>query len=204
MTATEITDTEITDWESRRPKRADARRNYDAVVEAARAAFARDGVDTSIDEIARSAGVGNATLYRHFPTRDELIAVALAENMAAVHKRGAELAETEEPLVALREWLLATIAQIGTYGGLPDSVLDAAGREGSLLGVTCTHMQETTQALLARAQEAGEIRADVRMDELFDLAAGIAWVISRDSAADTTRAGRLLDLALVGLIARQT
>lgn len=111
-----MTATEITDWESRRPKRADARRNYDAVIEAARAAFARYGVDTSIDEIARSAGVGNATLYRHFPTRDELISAALAENMAAVHKRGTELAGAEEPLTALREWLLATIAQISTYG----------------------------------------------------------------------------------------
>lgn len=197
-----MTATEITDWESRRPKRADARRNYDAVVEAARAAFARDGVDTSIDEIARSAGVGNATLYRHFPTRDELIAVALAENMAAVHKRGTELAGTEEPLVALREWLLATIAQISTYGGLPGSVLDAAGREGSLLGVTCDHMQETTRLLLARAQESGDIRRDVLMDDVFDLAAGIAWVVSRDRSADTDRAGRLLDLALDGVTTR--
>lgn len=198
-----MTATEITDWESRRPKRADARRNYDAVVEAARAAFARDGVDTSIDEIARSAGVGNATLYRHFPTRDELIAVALAENMVAVHKRGAELAGTEEPLVALREWLLATIAQISTYGGLPDSVLDAAGREGSLLGVTCGHMQETTRALLSRAQDSGDIRRDVLMDDLFDLAAGIAWVVSRDRAVDPDRAGRLLDLALDGVTTRE-
>lgn len=197
-----MTATEITDWESRRPKRADARRNYDAVVEAARAAFARDGVDTSIDEIARSAGVGNATLYRHFPTRDELIAVALAENMAAVHKRGTELAGAEEPLVALREWLLATIAQISTYGGLPGSVLDAAGREGSLLGVTCDHMQETTRVLLARAQESGDIRRDVLMDDVFDLAAGIAWVVSRDRSADTDRAGRLLDLALDGVTTR--
>ncbi|MFI5625944.1 TetR/AcrR family transcriptional regulator [Nocardioides sp. NPDC051685] len=197
-----MTATEITDWASRRPKRADARRNYDAVVEAARAAFARDGVDTSIDEIARAAGVGNATLYRHFPTRDELIAVALAENMAAVHTRGAELVGDEKPLAALREWLLATIDQISTYGGLPDSVLDAAGREGSLLGVTCGHMQETTRVLLKQAQDAGEIRRDVRMDELFDLAAGIAWVISRDRTADAARAARLLDLALDGLIPR--
>lgn len=197
-----MTATEITDWESRRPKRADARRNYDAVVEAARAAFARDGVDTSIDEIARSAGVGNATLYRHFPTRDELISAALAENMVAVHKRGTELAGAEEPLAALREWLLATIAQISTYGGLPGSVLDAAGREGSLLGVTCDHMQETTRVLLARAQESGDIRRDVLMDDVFDLAAGIAWVVSRDRSADTDRAGRLLDLALDGVTTR--
>lgn len=81
-------------------------------------------------------------------------------------------------------------------------MLDAAGREGSLLGVTCEHMQETTRTLLARAQESGDIRRDVRMDDVFDLAAGIAWVVSRERAAGPDRAARLLDLALDGVTAR--
>lgn len=184
--------------ESRRPRRADARRNYDAIVEVARQAFARDGVGASIDEIARSAGVGNATLYRHFPTRDDLIVAALAQNMAATHRRGRELIEVDPPLAALREWLRLTIEQISVYGGLPGSLLDSAARAGSLLGTSCTNMQETTQALLSRAQRAGQVREDVTMQEVFDLAAGIAWVVSRDGH-DRGHGARLLDLAFRGL-----
>lgn len=200
MTATEAAiddETAAAAWGLRRPHRADARRNYDAIIDAARDAFVRDGVGTSIDDIARMAGVGNATLYRHFPTRDDLLAAALAENMVAVHRRGTELATGPDPLDALREWLLATIAQISTYGGLPASVLDSAGRQGSALGVTCVQMQDTTRLLLRRAQDADRIRPDITMEELFDLLSGIAWIISRDHRPD--RGARLMDLALEGL-----
>lgn len=182
---------------ARIPRRADARRNYGAVVEAARRAFARDGVGTSIDDIARDAGVGSATLYRHFPTRDDLLAASLAENMAATHRRGLELCDAADPAAALREWLLAVIGQVSTYGGLPGSVLDAAGREGSALGVTCASMQRLTKVLLERAVASGPVRADVTAAELFELASGIAWVVSRDRPHD--RGTRLLDLTLSGL-----
>lgn len=191
---------EIEAAEARRPRRADARRNYDAIVDAARQAFVRDGVGTSIDEIARSAGVGNATLYRHFPTRDDLIVAALAQNMAAAYRRGLELAEVDPPIAALHEWLQLTIEQISTYGGLPGSLLDSAARAGSLLGATCTNMQQTTQTLLLRTQQAAQVREDVTMPEVFDLIAGIAWVVSREG--HDRRGARLLDLALTGLIPR--
>ncbi|BCB83142.1 TetR/AcrR family transcriptional regulator [Phytohabitans suffuscus] len=186
--------------QDRRPRRADARRNYDAIVQAARQAFVRDGVGTSIDDIARSAGVGNATLYRHFPTRDDLIVAALAENMAATHRRGLELAETDPPIAALHEWLHLTVEQISTYGGLPGSLLDSAAHAGSLLGATCTDMQQATQRLLLRAQRARQVREDITMEEIFDLAAGIAWVVSREG--HDRRGARLLDLALTGLAPR--
>ncbi|MDQ7908546.1 helix-turn-helix domain-containing protein [Phytohabitans sp. ZYX-F-186] len=189
--------TDISAWEDRRPRRADARRNYDAIVQAARQAFARHGVGTSIDDIARSAGVGNATLYRHFPTRDDLVVAALAENMAATHHRGLELVQVDPPVAALHEWLHLTVEQISTYGGLPGSLLDSAAHAGSLLGATCTDMQQTTQTLLTRAQRAGQVRDDLTMEEVFDLAAGVAWVASRQG--QHRRGARLLDLALTGL-----
>lgn len=181
----------------RKPMRADARRNYAAIVDAARRAFVREGVGTSIDEIARAAGVGNATLYRHFPTRDDLLVAALAETMSATHRRGTELTTAHRPADALREWLLAVVGQVGTYGGLPGSILDAAGRRGSALGVTCAGMQEVTRVLLDRAREVGQVREDVTPGELFDLASGIAWIVSRNRPADGGR--RLLDLALDGI-----
>jgi AcrR family transcriptional regulator len=181
------------------PRRADARRNYDAVVAAAQEAFAREGVGTSIDDIARAAGVGSATLYRHFPTRDDLVVAAISQDVVVTHDRGVELLGAPDPLAALREWLLAVIAQNSTYGGLPASVLDAADRAGSLLGVTCTRMQRLNSALLARAQEAGGVCADLTADELFDLVSGIAWTVSRNRPDD--RGARLLDLALHGVLA---
>lgn len=181
----------------RKPLRADARRNYTAIVEAAREAFVRDGVGTSIDEIARRAKVGNATLYRHFPTRECLIVAALAENIGATHRHGTELLTSGSPSEALREWLLAVVGQVSTYGGLPGSLLDAAGSQSSALGVTCSDMQETTRQLLERAQRDGAVRADVTTGELFDLASGIAWIVSRNRPADG--GARLLDLTLDGL-----
>jgi AcrR family transcriptional regulator len=177
--------------------RADARRNYAAIVEAARRAFLRDGVGTSIDDIARAAGVGNATLYRHFPTRDDLVVAALADNMSATHRRGIELTCADRPADALREWLLAVIGQVSTYGDLPGSILDAASRKGSALGVTCVAMQEITHTLLRRAQAAGGVREDLTTAELFDLASGLAWIVSRSRADDGGR--RLLDLTLDGI-----
>ncbi|MFC5745829.1 TetR/AcrR family transcriptional regulator [Actinomadura rugatobispora] len=181
----------------RKPKRADARRNYEAVVAAAQRAFLRDGAGTSIDEIARAAGVGSATLYRHFPNRDDLLVAALAENMAATHRRGTELVSAPRPAEALRAWLLAMIDQVSTYGDLPGRVLDAAGSRNSALGVTCASMQEITRTLLDRAREAGAVRADVTPEELFDLVSGIAWTVSRNRPEDGGR--RLLDLTLGGL-----
>lgn len=197
-----ISSAEATAPSETRPLRADAQRNREAIALAARRAFARDGVATSIDDIARDAGVGSATLYRHFPTRDDLLAAALAENMAATHREGARLLTAEHPLPALRDWLLAVINQVSTYGGLPASVLDAAGREGSALGVSCADMQHITRALLDRAQAAGDVAADVTMTELFDLASAIAWIVSRDHPRD--RGARLLDLTLNGVRNRAT
>lgn len=180
-----------------KPQRADARRNYEAIVAAAREAFARDGVTTSIDDIARSAGVGSATLYRHFPTRNDLVVAAITENMVTIHRRGVELLTAADTFTALREWLLAEIDQVSTYGGLPASVLDAATEEGTALGVTCASMQALTARLLRRAKRAGTIRRDVTADELFDLANGVAWIVSRRRPADG--GARLLDLLLEGV-----
>jgi AcrR family transcriptional regulator len=185
----------VTTTDAPRPLRADAQRNRDAIVQAAREAFARDGVTSSIEDIARAAGVGSATLYRHFPTRDDLIAASLADNMAATYARGEELLTAEPPSTALHTWLLEVIAQVSTYDGLPSSVNEAA--QNTALGVTCASMTEISGRLLTRAQEAGEVRGDVTSQELFDVAAGIASVVRGARRKD--HAARLLDLAFGGL-----
>ncbi|MFT4235485.1 MAG: helix-turn-helix domain-containing protein [Microbacterium sp.] len=182
------------------PRRVDARRNFEAIVCAARGAFARDGVDASIEDVARAAGVGSATLYRHFPTRDDLILAALSQNVVSSFHRGLELLDADDPFAALREFLIAVIDRSSTYAGLPTSLLDAASREHSRLGITCTRMQDLNARLLERAQSAGAVRADLTAQELFDLATGIAWTVSRNRSPET--GPRLLDLALTGLTGR--
>jgi AcrR family transcriptional regulator len=171
---------------SGRPRRADAQRNHDLVLAAAKEAFAEQGVDVAIDEIARRAGVGNATLYRHFPTRRELIVAVYADEVAALNGQGAALLGSDDPGGALREWLLAFIAHVATKRDLALAVSDLPeggaedGGEGDGDGRTALFarwhesMHATAGPLLARAQQAGAVRRDLTVPELLALATGIA------------------------------
>src|SRR5881398_706607 len=94
-----------------RPMRADAARNRGLVLDAARTAFARHGVTASLDDVARAAGVGPGTLYRHFPTRDALVLAVIDDGLTDICSLGAELSDNSEPLEALRQWLDAYIEQ---------------------------------------------------------------------------------------------
>ncbi|MCW3820080.1 TetR/AcrR family transcriptional regulator [Micromonospora sp. DR5-3] len=179
-----------------RALRADARRNRDAIVTTARELFGRAGVSASLDEIARCAGVGAGTLYRHFPTREDLVAAALVDNMAAMRERGTQLVASSDPFDAMRAWLVLLVEQISTYGGLPDAVLDAARQAGSALGTTCATMQQLTADLLRRAQHAGLVRDDVTAEDVFTLGNAIAWAVTRDRPADGGR--HLVNLVIQG------
>src|SRR5260370_34378046 len=106
-----------------RPRRADARRNYGQLVDQARIAFAEFGVDASLDEIARRAGVASGTLYRHFPTRLDLIEAVLAEQIAEVVCPGRGLLTGEDEIDALVPWLRGAVLHALTYRGLAAAVL---------------------------------------------------------------------------------
>jgi AcrR family transcriptional regulator len=181
-----------------RPLRADAQRNYDRILEVACEAFTNHGVHTSLDDIAKRAGVGAGTLYRHFPTRDCLLAAALGKGRQELDHVVAECFSRDDAGAALDEWLIAVAAYLGRYDGLPDSVAQAVNDDSSPLGTPCTAIKASTATLLKRAQDAGAVRADVKADDLFVLASSLAWAAD-SNGYDQSDLRRLLTLVTVGL-----
>ncbi|MCC5582058.1 TetR/AcrR family transcriptional regulator [Microtetraspora sp. AC03309] len=178
--------------------RADARRNYDRLVASARAAFAELGADAPLDDIAQRAGVGNATLYRHFPTRQALLEAVFRDHIDVLCRRAEELMSAPSPGVALREWLGAVIAQGSTERGLAASLQAALGEDGSSCRAA---MFGAARGLLARAQEAGDVRTGVPVEQLFKLVNAIALVTETEPDA-AGHAATLLDLIFHGLTPR--
>ena len=184
---------------SGRPMRADARRNYERLVEEARTAFAEFGVDASLDEIARRAGVASGTLYRHFPTRLDLVEVVLAGQIAELADLGRELLTAQDEVDALSTWLRAAIIHALTYRGLAAAVMNSALDRGDSL-VTAWHAElfEVGGALLARARQAGAVVADADDADVLKMVGAIAWA-AQDAQDSSAQADRLLALLLNGL-----
>jgi AcrR family transcriptional regulator len=187
----------LADHESRsRPRRADARRNYEQLLEQARTAFAEFGVDASLDEIARRAGVASGTLYRHFPTRLDLIEAVLAEQMAELVDLGRRLLTAEDEFDALSTWLRAVLTHGLTYRGLAAAVMNSAiDRRNHLLSTWHAEMFEAGDALVAQARQAGVVVADADAADVLKMVGAIAWA-AQDSSA---QADRLLALLMNGL-----
>jgi len=180
-----------------RALRADAQRNYDAVVEAARDAFTAHGTTASLDDIAAQAGVGNATLYRHFPTRDSLIVETLRFRFAELDAIARELGSHPEPAVALREWFVELAANLGLWRGLADAV--AQSPADSPLRIACAPLQLRTQMLLLKAQDGGMARLDLTPNEVFALITALAWALQNFGDTDV-ELERRVDLVLSGVL----
>ena len=187
--------TTLQELEQRRPSRADARRNYDALIAAARNAFAELGASAPLEEIARRANVGIATLYRNFPTRELLIECVYLEEVEAVCQAGLEVADLE-PWTALMTWLGRFVEYVGTKRAL----IDALNRESSALQACRVGLIEAGGPLLRRAQEAGLVRDDVTISEVMQIVSGISGV----NFASVELRNKVLAVALDGLRARQT
>ncbi|MEV4943349.1 TetR/AcrR family transcriptional regulator [Streptomyces zaomyceticus] len=178
--------------------RADARRNHERLLTEARATFAEQGADAPLEEIARRAGVGIGTLYRHFPTRAELLSAVFQEALAELLRRSGELAEAEEPCRALVEWLRALIAHAGEYRGLAHALMSASYDRSSALAQCSEPLRAAGERLLGRAREAGQVRADVSIGDLMQLTNAIA-LAAEQCPEDTALADRLLALTLRGI-----
>ncbi|MFI7111308.1 TetR/AcrR family transcriptional regulator [Nonomuraea sp. NPDC050227] len=179
--------------------RADARRNYEQLVEQARIAFAESGVDASLDEIARRAGVASGTLYRHFPTRLDLIEAVLAGQMADLVDLGHRLLAAEDAFDAVSAWLRAALAHGLTYRGLSAAVMNAAlDRETDPVANWHAQMFEVGAALLARARRSGVVVAEADDADVLRMVGAIAWA-AQDTPDSPARADRLLTLLLNGL-----
>lgn len=181
-----------------RPMRADARRNYDRLLTEARAAFATHGTDASLEDVARRAGVGIGTLYRHFPNRHALLSAVFEDAVNDLLSRARELQTAPEPCTALVTWLREVVAHAGEYRGLARALMSVSSDRASALARCSTPMREAGTALLTRAQQAGRIRADVEMGDLLQLTHAIA-LAAEESPADPQLPDRLLDLTLRGL-----
>ena len=183
---------------TQRPLRVDAKRNYDLLISAAEAEFTEVGADASLDAIAKRAGVGIGTLYRHFPTRDDLIAKVLHSGTLAIVALGHELLDDEDPADALQRWLRELVDQTTSYRGLTAALANGyVSKDKTELCNSCVHIEKAGAALLERAQQAGEIRPDAEMKELILTAHSAAWIA--EQTKDPQAVDRLLGILFDGL-----
>jgi AcrR family transcriptional regulator len=178
-----------------RPLRADARRNRERVMAAARETFAEHGEKTTLDEIARRAGVGPGTLYRHFPDRETLLATVYRTDIESLAERGRALSAEYPPGEAFARWLRLQFDHIKAKRGVGTAVKRMLGT-GSPMMLECKAlMRDAAGDLLERAQEAGEIRKDADPDDVLRLVHGV--VLATETVPEM--ADRLLGFVLDGL-----
>jgi len=182
----------------RRP-RADAVRNRARIVETASQVFALRGADASLEEIARGAGVGIGTLYRHFPTRDDLVEAVFRDRIEELEALADELLVSDAPGDALATWLHAQLDQAATCRGLAAEAMLTmlAPRDAPS---PCESMRQAGAALLARAQAAGEVRTGVDIDDLVRMVQAVTLAAEESDDPDT--AERLFGFVLDGVRAR--
>jgi AcrR family transcriptional regulator len=172
--------------------RADARKNYDHLLAIARDVVTEEGADASLRDIARRAGVGLGTLYRHFPRREVLLEALLRESFDALAAKAGDLQASASPGQALTAWLEEAVAVAHTYRGAIDAMVTAIADPGSALHASCHGMRAAGTRLLIRAQEQSEARADLDGTDLFALLGALAWM--RDQPALASRADHLFDV----------
>lgn len=180
-----------------RPRRADAARNVQSILAAAKALFDEHGPDVALDEVARRAGVGNATLYRHFPTRQDLIVAVYAGEVTTLREQGAALLGAEPAAEALMTWLDHFVVHVATKRALALAGTENNQRRTELLDEWHKSMRSIARKLLTRAQQAGTVDPDLTVDDLLALTSAAAV-----AATDTEDAQRLLRLMHHGFAGR--
>lgn len=182
-----------------RRMRADARRNYDRIVAVAVAAVAEHGADASLEEIARQAGVGSATLHRHFPTRRLLLEAVFHDRVLALCAHARELSRDADPGTALVVWLRAVGGHVATTRGLVSLLIHGVQVDDPAWGTSCYAMTgEAGSELLDRARKAGAVRPEVSIDDLLTLVNALS-VVTEDHPDGAAEFDRLLTLALHGI-----
>ncbi|WAX57561.1 TetR/AcrR family transcriptional regulator [Jatrophihabitans cynanchi] len=179
---------------ARKPMRADARRNYDRLLAAARAEFASRGAGASLEEIARRAEVGVGTLYRHFPTRQALLEAVYVEEVMALC-RSAEDFAAAAPWDALADWLSRFVDYVATKRALAEEMMTTMSKDAPVFRTCHDAIFAAGEPLLARAKAEGVVRDDVEFLEVIQLVSGITMV--RNATPDQMK--RVLSVALDGL-----
>ena len=180
-----------------RKPRADAQRNRIRLLETAKAAFAEKGPGASLDEIARTAGVGAGTLYRHFPTRDALIEAVYRNETEQLVAAATRLAETHSPTGALREWLLLFVDHMATKHGMSEALNSIVGGPSELYSVSAEQMKRAIAKLIDRAVASGDIRLDLDPLDLLRALAGVANISSGPDGKQAAK--RMVDILIAGV-----
>jgi AcrR family transcriptional regulator len=180
-----------------RPLRADAQRNRDRLLEVAVRAFSREGPDVTLDAIAKKAGVGIGTLYRHFPTREALIDAAYRNELARLCDSVDDLLHDIPPDKALRAWMDRFVDYMTTKRGMGDALRALIASGGDPFSESRDRLTVAVTILLQAAAAAGTLRPDVEPDDVLVSLSGLSLATADPDRRD--QAGRLLDLLMDGL-----
>ena len=181
---------------ARRKPRADAQRNRERILEAAKEAFTRSGANTSLDDIAKQSGVGPGTLYRHFPTREALLEAVYrteVEKLAAAERK---FAQAMPPIEALRAWMLLFVDYIAAKHIIAPALNTLLGGASKLYEGTRPQIQGAIEALVKRAIKNGDMRKDLDPFDLLRALVGVSNVASGPDWKQSAR--RLVDILITG------
>jgi AcrR family transcriptional regulator len=179
-----------------RKPRTDAQRNRERILEVAKEAFTRSGANTSLDDIAKQAGVGAGTLYRHFPTRDELLEAVYrteVEKLAAAQRK---FAEDLPPIEALRAWMLLFVDYIETKKIIAPALNTLVGGPSKVFEASHNQVWDAIRALVKRAIKSGDIRKDLDPIDLLRALIGVANVNTSPDWQQSAK--RLVDILITG------
>jgi len=191
--------TKSTKSNARRPRRTlrvDAQRNRERILEVAKEAFTRSGAEASLDDIAKGAGVGPGTLYRHFPTREELLVAVYRTEMERLAAAEQKLAATMSPIEALRTWLLLFVDAVATKQLIAPALNTLVGDPKKVFEGSYAQTWEAIRALVKRAIKSGDIRKDLDPVDLLRALVGVAHVASSPDCQQSAR--RLVDILITG------
>ena len=183
-----------------KPLRADAQRNRDKIVEAARAAFREHGSEASLDDIAKRAGVGAGTLYRHFPTRDDLIDAVMKDWSDRIAEDARTVVVDDVPTrEVLRSWFGRFVENVGIYRGAAAKLQSAMDDESSPIHHKCQVLVQANASVLSSLAERGDLRDDVDDRQVMRLVSGVASVTDNAGLGPGESTG-MLDIVIEGIV----
>ena len=179
-----------------RKPRADAARNRERILEVAKEEFTRAGANASLEEIEKKAGVGPGTLYRHFPSREELLVAVYRSEMEKLAAAEQTLADSNSPVEALRAWLLLFVDAVETKHIIAPVLNTLVGDPKKVFEASYAQIHEALRALVKRAVKSGDIRKDLDPIDLLRAIVGVANVATSPDWQQSAR--RLLDILIAG------
>ena len=185
-----------------RKPRADAIRNRERVLEAAKAVFSAGGAEASLEAVAREAGVGIGTLYRHFPTREALFEAVYRREVQQLADLAEQLKQEAKPIDALRQWMRSIVKFVATKKGMSAALTLAVDKNSKLFSSSADRLARTVGGLLDRAIAAGEIRDDISPEDLLRAVVGMCYM--HDQSGWQTSVLRLVDVFVDGLRKRRS